>query len=904
MKSKLMLSCAASAILGGWANGAIAADQSAGTETAAPTGIEQVIVTAERRSETVQNTPSTVQAFTGDVLHDLNVTSLDDILRYTPNVSYGNNGPGQGDIFMRGLSAGFRGNQSSATIGNFPNVAVYLDDQSMQFPARNVDIYMVDMQRVEVLEGPQGTLFGGGAEAGAIRYITNKPVLDQFSGYAEGSYGVTSHGDPNSSANLTLNLPVIDNKLAVRLVVYDDRHGGYIDNVPATFSRSNADLGNYYWGITPTGGLCPNGLPAGHAGLCAPPNSGEINNSSTAKKAQNPVEYQGARISALYRINDDWNVLIAQSFENLNADGLSVEYPYSSQIAPNNTLIPLSPLEVTAFNPSYIKDRWENTSWTVNGKIGDFTAVYTGGYMVRNIDQQMEYTNYSRTGGGMYYQCTGGSTGWGGNPFCYTPSAYWDDTVKNTHLSNELRFSTPDNWRFRAIVGAYEEMFRIYDNMDFNYKSIPTCDQEGYNNYLNYGTPCVANVETYPGAYANDPGPRGNSTAFGEDIERGYDQLAAFVSLDYDIIPNVLTVTGGSRWYQYSEFEKGSQYGTVTACKDLDPTIYNDECFAGDVNIDSHNDHKVYVGFKNRLGVQWHIDSDDMAYFTWSEGFRPGGFNRNSGGVLFLQPGKVDPQYDKPNSYAPDSLVNYEAGLKSSFFDNRVQANLSAYYMHWSSVQFLLFDPPFLGNTTFGVNGPSYDDKGVELQLSSEIADGLTLFGSGSYNEDTQSNSPCLLDNIPGPPQQLGACISQAVPKGGSAPVPFENPFGVKGSIAAFAPKFEGNVRLRYDWMLYGYNANAMVGVNYVGGMWNQPASYISGQNVLIPNTTYLRYFQPGYTTLDLSFGLEKDAWSATFFGQNMTDSHASTFTSSAQFIKTEVPLRPRVMGLRLGYKF
>ena len=140
------------------------------------------MVSADRRDESVQEVPNTVQAFTGAALDDLNLRTLDSLLRYTPNITYGNNGPGQGEIIMRGLSNGFRGNQSSGTIANFPNVAIYLDEQSMQFPGRNVDIYMVDMNRVEVLEGPQGTLFGGGAEAGAVRYITNKPKLDQFRG--------------------------------------------------------------------------------------------------------------------------------------------------------------------------------------------------------------------------------------------------------------------------------------------------------------------------------------------------------------------------------------------------------------------------------------------------------------------------------------------------------------------------------------------------------------------------------------------------------------------------------------------------------------------------------------------------------------------------------------------------
>src|ERR1700761_5339282 len=259
MNSKLKMSCAIAAILSGYGSTVAFADTVA---TPADTGgIESIVVTADRRAENIQKVPSTIQAFSGQTLSDLNVTNLDSLLKYTPNVTFGNNGPGQGDIIMRGLSNGFRGGQSSGTIGNFPNVAVYLDDQSMSFPARNVDIYMTDMSRVEVLEGPQGTLFGGGAEAGAVRYITNKPDLSNFEGHVEGMYGLTSGGDNNSGVNAMINVPIIDGKLAVRVVVYDEKQGGYIDNVPSNFTRNNDDLGNHYFGITPTGGLCPNGKP-------------------------------------------------------------------------------------------------------------------------------------------------------------------------------------------------------------------------------------------------------------------------------------------------------------------------------------------------------------------------------------------------------------------------------------------------------------------------------------------------------------------------------------------------------------------------------------------------------------------------------------------------------------------
>ena len=149
-------------------------------------------------------------------------------------MTFSGNGPGTGNIFMRGLGGVGSGNQSQSTTAPFPNVALYLDDQSMQFPARNNDVYLVDMERVEILEGPQGTLFGGGAQAGAIRYITNKPKLDATSGEVNAGYGITAGGDPNTSCNAVLNLPLIDDNLALRGVIFSERRGGYIDNVPST----------------------------------------------------------------------------------------------------------------------------------------------------------------------------------------------------------------------------------------------------------------------------------------------------------------------------------------------------------------------------------------------------------------------------------------------------------------------------------------------------------------------------------------------------------------------------------------------------------------------------------------------------------------------------------------------
>ena len=884
MKSTYLVSCAVAAILGGYAlpSQAAAADAAGASGSA----VEELIVTAQRREESVQSVPMTIQAFSGAQLAARNIATFDDLIRITPNIEFAKNGPGQGNIFMRGLSAGFAGNQSSATVGNFPNVAVYLDEQSMQFPARNVDLYLADIERVEVLEGPQGTLFGGGAEAGAVRYITKKPKLNAYEGSLDATYGVQTHGDPSTSFAAVLNVPILTDRLAVRGVIYSDHQGGYIDNVPSTFTRSNAD-NNVYIGIKPTNGKCPNGLPAGtQTGFCTIPNASQqqVNNNALARKDWNPVTHDGARLEALYSINNDWDVLISESFQHLDAEGLSTTLPVGSDFQP------LKPLETTVFSPTYDKDRFVNSAWTVNGKVGDLRVIYTGGYMTRHINQQMDYTNYSRTLYGQYYECTGGTSGLlGKGPLtCYSPVTSWHDVVRNTHMSHEIRVSTPDTWRLRAIGGVFYEKFRIFDTMDFNYKTVPACHVG--NNLavaLAGGAPCFGNDEPFPGSTTNEPGPRPDNTGFGEEVQRGYTQTALFGSIDYDIIPEVLTATAGTRYYNYKEDETGSVYSTNGACVNVLVCGHN-------TNIDAENLHAKYTGFKSHFGLTWKPVKDTLLYYTYSQGFRPGGFSRSARDKAPDANGV--PQYRTPLAYTPDTLTNNEIGLKQELFDHRLQLNLSAYYMQWKNVQIALYQPCCLGNTTFLVNGPDYTIKGIEAQFTGRVTDQFTLSGSATYNDNTQSNSPCLTANEPNSPT-LGHCITSIKGK------PFVNPFGVQGGVSAFSPKFQGNLRGRYDWDLSPFKAFAQADVSYVGKMFTQPANYTPGDSPAetpIPDTTYLRYELPAYSTVGAAIGVSRDNWTVQLVGQNLNNSHASTFTSTAQFIKSEVPLRPRQVLIRI----
>ena len=885
MKSNYKVYCAVAAILGAHASAAAAAEAAAAEATpaeAAPESealtLQEVTVTATRRSESVQNVPITIQALTGDTLQKLNVTTFDDFVKYTPNVSSANLGPGQSSIFMRGLSVGVTGQQGTGTTGPIPNVAVYLDDQSTALPGRNLDIYAADLERIEVLEGPQGTLFGSGAEAGVLRYITNKPKLNVTEGAVNAGYSYTAHGDPNSNVDATLNLPLIDDKLAIRAVIYSDNRGGYINNVPATFTRSATDLGF-----------------AGN-GYVIPNNNIGINNFNLVANGINPVTYNGARVSLLFQASDDWDVLLQQSYQNMNAQGVFYQMPNSSQGASLNALgeplatgPKLGPLEVTTFEPSYNKDRFESTAITVDGKVGDIKLVYNGSYLVRNIEQQQDYTNYSRGVFGYYYQCTGLSTKTAsGN--CYSPGATWQETERNTHLTQELRASTPDDWRLRGIGGIYWEQFKIYDDTDWTYKTVPTCT-------ATFDTNCFNNVQPPVGQTANNPNERNDNVGFFDDTVRTITQRALFASGDYEIIPKTLILTAGTRYYHFDQQEIGGDTGSFYCKTYSTPTTYFGPCttatngplapYGTNLNNSPYN-KATYHGLRSRANLSWHIDSDILVYYTWSQGFRPGGFNRGSkcvqgDSVYDLATNscsKSTSQYITPQQYRPDTLINNEFGFKTEFFNHRVQVDGAIYQEDWKNTIVEFFAPQLgFGNLTFVTNGPNYRVRGGELQVNTLVTEGLTIVGSGSYNKSMQVNSPSILANNP------------ASPNFGNPITGVQNVFNVAGSALGNSPLFQGNLRVRYEFPFMAYHAFGQVGGQYYGASYSTVG-------------TVNNYLMGGWATVDAAVGLSKDNWTVQAFAQNLTNRNASVYTNAAQWILTETPLRPRVAGVKFNYKF
>lgn len=897
MKPNPKISAAVAAILSAPASTLVLAQAQPATGPGTPTELQEVVVTAERRTESIQNVPITIQALTSETMTQLNVKTIDDFLKYLPNVTSGSIGPGQSNVFIRGLATSIGGLQGVGATGSFPNVATYLDDQSGQVPGRNLDIYGADLERVEILEGPQGTLFGAGAEAGVVRYLTNKPKLDRVEANVSASYATTAHGDPSTSIEGVLNVPLITDKFAVRLVAYNDSRGGYINNVPGTFARAPTDLVvvNYFGGVVP-------------------PNSGPISNNFQTARAINPLTYKGVRGEVLYQFNDDWNLLLSQSYQNMDAEGVFWQEAYDGV---HNVLPELS---VQQFNPSFDKDRFTNTALTLNGRLGVLQAVYTGAYLDRNITQQQDYTNYSRGEFAGYYQCNyPGYPFVGGNPtpnspgFCYSPSAFWTDNQKDTHLSHEIRLSTPTDWRIRALVGGFYEKYLIYEGTDWHYGTSP--------NFYPIGPPTVdpATGNAFPVTVQN-PNVRPLGDSFFDDIKRGYTQWAGFASVDFDLIPKVLTLTGGSRYYSMDTLEKGTNVGSFgceingiydsansntgapfvppNPCVSTPATYYAGGEYLATLsnlnNLDAQHLQRTFSGAKSRANLTWHITPDLLTYVTWSQGFRPGGFNRGSGIIPKTSP--LSGFFSTPLFYAPDTLINSELGWKTEWLDRHLQVNGTIYEEKWKNTQIEIFDPSVTGNLTFTTNGPDYRVRGVELQFIALPAQGLQISGAVAWNSSEETTTV----NFTNPSTHQPIVLNP-------------NPFGDLGTPLAQSPPFSGNIRARYSFPIADYQGFVQLGAVH------QSHSYASTDKVTLELVSHdpvpvgcvasnpactTAYDDPAFTIYDAAAGIGKSNWEAQVFVQNLNDERAITWSNYREFVKSETIAPPRTIGLRMTYHF
>jgi iron complex outermembrane receptor protein len=860
----------------------------AATKTPAGDELQEVIVTANRREENRQNVPMTIQVLTEETLAKLNATTFDDFISYLPGVTAHGVGPGQNYIYVRGLGTAAPGIQGGGSLGVFPNVAIYLDDQSAQLPGRNLDLYAADLERIEVLEGPQGTLFGAGAEAGVVRYITNKPKLNVTEASVSAGYASTAHGDPSSAVQAAINVPIIADRLAVRGVIYNERRGGYINNIPATFARADSDLGVQY-----------------AFGGQVPANSVVINNSNIVGKGINPVTYQGLRVEALYQFDEDWSALLTQSYQNMVADGVFAE------MAANSLGEPQPPLSVQLYNPSYDKDKFENTSLTINGRVGAVKLVYAASYLVRNVDQVQDYTNYARGLYADYYQCVNpGPTP--ATAQCFTPSSTWRDVERNTHESQELRASTPGDWRIRGIGGLFYENYQIHDQVDFFYLTAlpyfnPIGPPTGYytlngsrllpnGNPVNFFTPDAVFV---PGPVtSNNPNVRPPGDGYFNDVTRGYTQKAAYASVDVDLIAQKLTLTAGTRYSSTITSEAGSTVGSF-GCQLINypaapiPCVNHSEF----IDLNSEGLDRTFSSFRSRANLSWKVTEEALLYYTWSEGFRAGGFNRAPVAAVFDSPlapngEPSQAQADKhggwvsPLSFAPDTITNNELGWKTMWMDRRIQWNGAIYQEDWENAQ---INVGVNGVITYGVtlNGGNYRVRGVETSVETRVATGLSIDAGAAWNHSELVKQAVLLwrDGTAIDFSSLGSSLS--------------NPGGALGSPLAGAPAFQGNIRARYEFPFNGYDGFAQI-----DAVHQAHSLATTDQLSLDPQGNSIAYDLPAFTRYDGALGFGKNAWLVQVDGENLTDTRAELYANHTEWYKAVTVSRPRTIGLRFSYKF
>jgi len=695
----------------------------------------------------------------------------------------------------------------------------------------------------------------------------------------------TEGGDESFKAEATYNFPVGEN-LAIRATAFGDRQGGYIDNVAgvadirnnAAFVPEGTVLANGQVLSTPPQGSrfgTQPGTPGFFDGLVG----GTADNSDLVEDNFNDAFYYGFRIGALYEFNDDWSLHVQNHTQFTEADGVFFADP---EVDDDLT-------SIQRFAEDFLNDDIINFSWTVEGRLGFLDAVYTGAFNVHDFEQRIDYTDYGFIGPFIpYYTCNyynvyyaGGNAGPTG--FCNTPVLFANIENETDTQTHEIRFTTPEEQRLRATFGGFYSDQENVERVDFTYPgSIPNFNGGGaVPGFTGFAIP-NAPIST---SSASDPTAREPGVVFINDITRTDQQLGAFAEITYDLIPDTLSVTGGIRYFDVRVDFLGSSNNISFGDVDLDQGFNLDDIFDGDETFIALNgggnardaaagtpnilnlpfdpiDEAVSDGVIFKANLTWTPTDEQLYYATFSQGFRPGVLNRPAAVAPLVQP-FVD----------TDDLDNFEVGWKTRFFDNELQFNGSAFWAVIDGLQTSVFDPVTLGTNLFvGSNAADARVRGIEADIiwAPSALEGLTVNGAISLL-DTEVTEVLL-----------GA-------DGGTPSITIAQ----EGEDLAFAPSFQGNLRVRYEW---DDNANGIAPYAQA----NASVSTSSFSDLTLIN----RAEQEGYFLLGGAFGFKKDNWGLEAYVDNITDERAQ-IANNFIFNRERITInRPRTYGLRFSLDF
>ena len=838
--------------------------------------LDEIVVTARRVQESLQDVPLAVTALDTREITELGVTNFADYVLQLPSVTAGGSGPGQNTIYIRGVASTTPNLTVAGVAGLAPNVAFYLDEQPLSQPGRNLDVYAADLARIEVLSGPQGTLFGASSQAGNVRLITNKPDLSEFYGNAKVGANTISGGDAGASVEVMLNVPVSDN-FGLRGVFYNDSKGGWIDNVAATRTVKEGAR------FRPAGAVRRNGVPvASHrAGFQAGVDLSNItfiaaDNSAIAGEDINEVTYTGGRVSAQWDITDNWGLLVAHTTQDTEADGVFFADP------------DIGDLQVTRFTNDRIEDTFDNTAWTLTGRLAELDVIYTGAFTDRQSDQIVDYSDYLFVGQYLpYYICDYYATYTSFNSppgvprvgtTCHEPNMYVDSLNKLEVQTHEIRFTTDQSRRWRLQGGVFASELELIEVNDFIYPgSLKAISWNGHPGFApNYpltnpgaapGNPAGSafgagpGYYTYPGPFGPDRQGADIGIIFRNDIRRTDDQFGVFGELDFDL-NDQFSVTLGARNYEIEvdlEGSANSSFGNFGANRTDGQrfgTNISQQFMPG--NAVGAPDKAVADGtiFKATLG--WRPQPEHLYYVTWSEGFRPGLLNRPGGRASADGSGFVVPYV-----LQTDEVVNVEAGMKADF-GNAFRLNAAVFNIDINNLQTTIFDTSIV-NLFFSDNAADARVRGLEADFIWLPAglDGLTVAGALSLLDSEITRKITPTNDVR------------------------------EGDELAFAPEFQGNLRARYEWTLQasGWTAHVMPMISW---------SADSYSDIITINRDLIE----GWTMLSMTAGVASDNWSVTLYGSNLTDERAEVSRSFVFDTRHVTYAQPRTFGVRASVNF
>jgi outer membrane receptor protein involved in Fe transport len=896
--------------------------------------IEEVIVTATKRAESTQDIAVAVSAVNEQSLEDFGIANFEDYLLQLPGVTAGGSGPGQNTIYIRGVASTTPNLTTAGVAGLAPNVALYLDEQPLSQPGRNLDVYAADMNRVEVLAGPQGTLFGASSQAGTVRLITNKP--DPSGQYASVDFGTgwTKGGEMSNNVEGMVNIPLSDS-LTVRGVVYVDNQGGYIDNVPGT--RDLSDSARF----REAGTIRANGEPVSlrRAGLQSvsglnaafaagdtfnagrdPDLSGvtflEANNSGLVEDDINETTYSGGRLSLLWDINENWSLLAGIAQQDIDSEGVFFSDP------------DLGDYEIQRFEDDSIEDKYTNYNWTLTGLVGDLEVLYTGAYTDRETDQRVDYTDYMFVGQYLPYYICDSSVSYpeynysdpntaltnnvpGGT--CAPPNLFVKSESELEVSTHEIRITTDAANRIRGTVGLFYSDLELKERNDFTYPGSTTVSV-----FEGFGGPAVGFSQNFPfpNAYNSDPGPFPADVIFRNDILRTDEQFGAFGEVTMDL-SDAWSVTLGARYYDIEvDFEGGANASFGNS-------------FQPDANRFGTNISDLYDGDGSFTFIG---DSGSGGGITFTQGQT---FDEIKAILLAADPYSVGRGAftNAPNAISDgeiQGIVNALSAPDKAQTDGTIFKFSVSYRPSDDALIYATASEGFrpgLLNRPGGAVGPNGftvpfeldtdEVTNLELGWKWDLLDYTMRFNGNIFFVDIENLQTTIFDpsisnlffsdnaadaevrGIEGDITWAPASVDGLLIKAAFSFLDTEitkvlTPTNDvrEGDELAFAPEFQGNLSARYEWpMESGLTGHFMPHIAY---------SAESFSDVITINRDEI----DSWVMVGLTAGVSGDNWTAELYADNLFDEQAELSRNFVFDVQRVTYARPTTVGMRVSYDF